>query len=417
MSTAAAAARPQDVKIIGLVSAAHFMSHFYQLVLPSLFPLLKVAFGVDYAELGLVMTLMYATSALMQTPAGILVDRLGATRVLVGGLGLYASAVTLYGFAPNIWVLGLLAILAGFGNCVFHPSDYAIMTARVGANRLGRAYGVHNLGGSFGWVAAPVSVLALTSLFGWRAALSILGGVGLALTAYLILERAALRTEGRARGRESRAARERAPLPLLLSRPIVLCFGYFLLLAVANAGLQPFLPSSLVAAWGLSFALANSALTGYLIGSSLGIFMGGVAADRFGRPERIVATGLASAGGLALVIGFVPMAVPMLVLCVALAGFCAGSTTPSRDMLVRRAAPSGATGKVFGFVYSGLDLGSAVTPPFLGLLLDHQLPRLVFVAVAAALFLAISTAFVVGAQGAGENRPDSRREAAAASPR
>ncbi|HEV2302562.1 MAG TPA: MFS transporter [Stellaceae bacterium] len=415
MSTAAAA-RPQDGKIIGLVSAAHFMSHFYQLVLPSLFPILKSAFGVDYATLGVVMTLMYATSALMQTPAGVLVDRLGATRVLIGGLGLYASAVTLYGFAPNIWVLGLLAVVAGFGNCVFHPSDYAIMTARVGAGRLGRAYGVHNLGGSFGWVAAPVSVLALTSLFGWRAALSILGGVGLVLTAYLILERAALKTEGRTPEPRPGAGRERAPLPVFLSRPILLCFGYFLLLAVANAGLQPFLPSSLVAAYGLSVAVANSALSGYLIGSSLGIFTGGVAADRFGRPELIVAFGLASAGGLALVIGFVPMPVPPLVLCVAAAGFCAGGTTPSRDMLVRRAAPAGATGKVFGFVYSGLDLGSAITPPFLGLLIDHQLPRFVFVAVAAALFLAISTAFVVGTRSAGEGTPGGRRDAAAAMP-
>lgn len=415
MSTAAAA-RPQDVKVIGLVSAAHFMSHFYQLVLPSLFPLLKVAFGVDYAELGVVMTLMYATSALMQTPAGMLVDRLGATRVLIGGLGLYASAVTLYGLAPNIWVLGLLAIIAGFGNCVFHPSDYAIMTARVGADRLGRAYGVHNLGGSFGWVAAPVSVLALTSLFGWRAALSILGGIGLALTLYLIAERAALKIEGRARLRRSEPARERAELPVILSRPILLCFGYYLLLAVATAGLQPFLPSSLVAAWGLSFAVANSALTGFLIGSSAGIFAGGVAADRFARHEVIVAIGLTSAGILALVIGFLPMPVPPLVLCVAAAGFAVGTTTPSRDMLVRRAAPSGATGKVFGFVYSGLDLGSAVTPPFLGLLIDRQLPRLVFVAVAAAMFLAISTAFIVGSQSAGDSRERGRRGAAATSP-
>ena len=417
MSAITAEGRSPDVKIVGLVSAAHFMSHFYQLVLPSLFPILKVAFGVDYATLGVVMTLMYATSALMQTPAGILVDRLGATPVLIGGLGLYASAVTLYGVAPNIWVLGLLAFIAGFGNCVFHPSDYAIMTSRVGADRLGRAFGVHNLGGSFGWVAAPVSVLALNSLFGWRWALSILGGVGLALTLYLILERSALHTEPKKSERRPEPARERAPLPVLLSRPVVLCFSYYLLLAVATAGLQPFLPSSLVAAWGLSVAAANSALTGFLVGSSLGIFAGGVAADRLGRHELIVAAGLTGAGLLALVIGFIAMAVPLLVLCVALAGFAVGSTTPSRDMLVRRAAPAGATGKVFGFVYSGLDLGSAVTPPFLGLLIDLQLPRFVFVTAAAAMFLAITSAFVVGTQAPEKRRRRGRSGAAAAAPR
>src|SRR5262249_25639543 len=134
--------RAQDARVVGLVSAAHAASHFYQLVLPPIFPLLKDAFGVGYAELGLVMTLMYATSGLMQTPAGILVDRLGPARVLIGGLGLYSTAVLCYGLAPNIWVLGLLGLAAGIGNCVFHPSDYAIMTARVRASRLGRAYAV-----------------------------------------------------------------------------------------------------------------------------------------------------------------------------------------------------------------------------------------------------------------------------------
>ena len=181
----------QDIKVIGLVSSAHFMSHFFQIVLPPIFPLLKDAFGVGYAELSIVMTLMYATSGLMQTPAGILVDRLGPAPVLIGGLGLYSAAVLLFGFAPNLWVLAALAVVAGLGNCVFHPSDYAILSARVAATRLGRAYGVHNLGGSLGWAAAPIAVLTLTSLFGWRVGLSILGGLGLLLTLYLDSQAAA----------------------------------------------------------------------------------------------------------------------------------------------------------------------------------------------------------------------------------
>ena len=196
----------QDIKVVGLVSAAHFMSHFFQIVLPPIFPLLKDAFGVGYAELGIVMTLMYATSGLMQTPAGILVDRLGAAPVLIGGLGLYSAAVLLFGFAPNLWVLGALAIVAGLGNCVFHPSDYAILSARVEATRLGRAYGVHNFAGSLGWAAAPIAVLTMASLFGWRVGLSILGGIGLLLTLYLVLHAAALTTERQTR-RVMRSAR------------------------------------------------------------------------------------------------------------------------------------------------------------------------------------------------------------------
>jgi len=389
---------PQDVKVIGLVSSAHFMSHFFQIVLPPLFPLLKAAFGVSYAELGIVMSLMYATSGLMQTPAGILVDRLGPARVLIGGLGLYSVAVLLYGFAPNLWVLAVLAVIAGLGNCVFHPANYAILSARVGATRLGRAYGVHNLGGSLGWAAAPIAVLALTSMVGWRVGLSILGVLGLLLTIYLVVQAAALTVEGE----PQRPSEAGASSPkLVLSGPILVCFGYFVLLAVATVALQVFLPSSLVSGIGISFELANSVLTCFLVGSALGMFAGGMIADRFERHELIVATGLLTVAIVSLSIGVLTVPIAALILCIAVAGFAWGCTTPSRDMLVRSAAPAGAMGTVVGFVYSGLDLGSAVTPPFLGFLLDHHLPRLIFVFTAGVLLIAISSAFAVGRNDAG----------------
>ena len=389
---------PQDIKVIGLVSSAHFMSHFFQLVLPPLFPVLKAAFGVSYAELAIVMSLMYATSGLMQTPAGVLVDRFGPARVLIGGLGLYSAAVLLYGFAPNLWVLAVLAVVAGLGNCVFHPADYAILSARVGATRLGRAYGVHNLGGSLGWAAAPMAVLALTSVVGWRAGLSILGGLGLLLTIYLVVQAAALTTEMR----PLRANKAATSSPkMFLSGPILVCFGYFVLLAAATVALQAFLPSSLVSGFGISFELANGVLTSFLVGSALGMFAGGLIADRFGRHELVVATGLLTVAMVSLSIGVLTMPIAALIPCIAVAGFAWGCTTPSRDMLVRGVAPAGAMGTVVGFVYSGLDLGSAVTPPFLGFLLDHHLPRLIFVFTAGILLLAISSAFAVGRNDAG----------------
>jgi MFS transporter, FSR family, fosmidomycin resistance protein len=389
----------QDIKVVGLVSTAHFMSHFFQIVLPPIFPLLKDAFGVSYAELGIVMTLMYAASGLMQTPAGILVDRLGPAPVLIGGLGLCSGAVLLYGFAPNVWALAALAIAAGLGNCVFHPSDYAILSAKVEVTRLGRAYGVHNLGGSLGWAAAPIAVLTLTAAFGWRVGLSILGAAGLLLTLLLIVQSAALTTAKQAPriGKEAGAI-----VDVFVSRPILVCFGYFTLLAAATVTLQAFLPSSLVSGFGISVQLATSALTSFLVGSSIGMFAGGIAADRFGRHEFVVALGLSTAAMLSLLIGIVTMPIAALILCVSVAGFAFGCTSPSRDMLVRSAAPAGATGSVFGFVYSGLDLGSAMTPPFLGFLLDHHLARLVFVFAAGILFLAIRTAFVVARNNAGQ---------------
>jgi MFS transporter, FSR family, fosmidomycin resistance protein len=306
--------------------------------------------------------------------------------------------VLLFGFAPNLWVLAPLAIVAGLGNCVFHPSDYAILSARVEATRLGRAYGVHNFAGSLGWAAAPIAVLTLSSLFGWRAGLAILGGLGLLLTLCLAAQAAALTVKSRAREAKEVATRS---TNMFLSQPILICFGYFVLLAMATIALQTFLPSSLVSGFGLSVQFANNGLTSFLVGSALGMFAGGVIADHFARHELVVALGLSTTAAVSLAIGVLAVPISGLIPCIAVAGFAWGCTTPSRDMLVRGAAPAGATGTIFGFVYSGLDLGSAMTPPFLGLLLDHHLPRLIFVFTAAILLLAITTAFMVGHHNAG----------------
>jgi MFS family permease len=306
--------------------------------------------------------------------------------------------VLLFGFAPNLWVLGALAIVAGLGNCVFHPSDYAILSARVEATRLGRAYGVHNFAGSLGWAAAPIAVLTLTSQFGWRVGLAVLGSLGLLLTLYLVIQTAELTAEGRKRGTSVAVTR---PAKMFWSQPILVCFGYFVLLAVATIALQAFLPSSLVSGFGVSVEFANRGLTSFLVGSALGMFAGGVIADHFERHELVVAMGLLTTATVSLAIGVLAVPLSGLIPCIAIAGFAWGCTTPSRDMLVRAAAPAGATGTVFGFVYSGLDLGSAMTPPFLGLLLDHHMPRLIFVFTAGILLLAITTAFVVGHNNAG----------------
>jgi MFS family permease len=221
---------------------------------------------------------------------------------------------------------------------VFHPADDAILSARVGAARLGRAYGTHNLGGSLGWAAAPVAVLSLTALVGWRVELAILGGLGLLLTLYLVVQAGALATEGRVQ-RGSKPAVN--PAKMFLAKPILVCFGYFILLAVATVAQQAFLPSSLISRFGVSFEVANSALTGFLVGSALGMFAGGIIADRFGRHEIVVATGLLTAALVSLALGLLAVPVAALLLCVAVGGFAWGCTTPSRDLLVRSAAPAG----------------------------------------------------------------------------
>jgi len=393
MTELAASLPRRSYKVIGLVSVAHSCSHFFQLALPPLFPLLKQALGVGYAELGLLTTLFFIASGLSQTPAGFLVDRFGAHRVLFGGLGLLAGSILLCGLAPAYWTLVPLMILAGIGNSVFHPSDYSILSASVERGRLGRAYGAHTLGGNLGWALAPVAMLGLATAFGWRAALVIAGATGLSVLAVLATQASELHGGGAAeRHREPARAAPGTILRVLLSAPILLCFGYFMLLSVASVGLQNFLPATLSALYGTSLATAGAALTGLLLGSSAGIVIGSLLADRTRHHDRVVAFGLAVGAALILLVAEVDLPRLLLIGVLALAGLHMGMTTPSRDMLVRGATPHGATGKVFGFVYSGLDAGSATAPVILGLMLDHGRPADTLWLAAIALIVAVGTA-------------------------
>jgi MFS family permease len=288
-----------------------------------------------------------------------------------------------------------LMVIAGVGNSVFHPADYSLMTASVRKHYLARAYGVHTFGGNLGWALAPMIILGLSALVGWRTALAFAGLFGLLIATFVFVSGGVLLEESELLRRKggSRGPMLKGDIVLLFSTPILLCFVYFALLSVALVGIQTFLPATLHALRGTSLTAAGVALTAYLAGSASGILAGGFAADRTRAHERVVALGLASATALLLAVGGIPLPDFWLAAALAAAGFAAGFTMPSRDMLARGATPRGATGKVFGFIYSGLDLGSAITPIILGLLLDRQMPLYVFVVSAAALALAIVTTF------------------------
>lgn len=377
----------RDVEVIGLVGGAHFFSHFFQLSLAPLFPLIRLDLDVGYAALGLAITVFYATSGVCQTPAGFLVDRIGARRVLVGGLTLLALAVGLVSLVPGYWALLPLAALAGVGNSVFHPADYAILNAGVSGRRLGQAYGVHSIGGTLGWAAAPALVLPLAALWGWRRALLVAAGLGLGAAAVLAWRRARLVDRA---GLPSGAERPRGELPgveLFLEPAIVASFAYFALTAFAFVGVQTFMTSALVALYGAPLATATGALTAFLVATAAGVLAGGRLADRTSRHDRVATAGVSTGAALMLLVGSGELHLPLVVAAIAAAGFAVGLTSPSRDMLVRAATPRGAAGRVFGFVYSGLDLGSSTGPLLFGWLLDRGEPRAVFAGVATGFLL------------------------------
>lgn len=391
---AAAGSLTRDVQVIGLVGGAHFLSHFFQLALPLCFPLLKDVLGVPYVALGFLMTLFYGASGIGQTVAGFLVDRFGAPRILAGGLGLVGAAIALAGLAPSYWVLMPIAVLAGLGNCVFHPADYSIINALVAPRRIGRAYSVHSISGNLGWVLSTLVIVALIGAWGWRVALVAAGVAGMAAGGLLATQRAVLMRDGRGPsplpfGHEGFARNAQ----LLLSPPMLAAFGYFALLATALVGVKTFGVTAMVAIYAVPLSLATGALTAYLLGNAAGILVGGVIADRTPRHDMVAVGGILAAAAFMLAMASGALIGALLPVVLALSGFAMGITAPSRDMLVRSATPAGASGKVYGFVYSGLDLGSSLAPLLLGWLLDRGEPRAMFVAVAG--LLAITTVTVL----------------------
>ncbi|HEV7476530.1 MAG TPA: MFS transporter [Burkholderiales bacterium] len=379
--------RTGDALVIGLVALAHGLSHFFQLIIAPLFPLIKEELGVSYAALGFVVMLFYTLSALFQPVAGFVVDRFGGRAVLLGGVGCLTLGTLIAGAAPSYGVLVAGAALAGMGNSVFHPADFSILNARVGVQRLGYAYSAHGIAGSLGYASAPIFSGGLGTLIGWHNALFAATGVG--AFAFLLL----LTNWNRLHMAEAPGKRPegKTEFRILFAAPVVMCFLYFAIYAAGLAGLQSFSVSAMTVQYGVAAALASSALTAYMIGSAAGIFAGGFIATRTTRHDLVAAAGLALSASVVSIIAISAVPGTALPAMLALAGFCVGATAPSRDMIVRASTPAGATGRVYGFVYSGLDVGSLSTPVFYGWLMDHNLPQGVFYTVAGLTLLAMFT--------------------------
>jgi MFS family permease len=378
----------RDVRVTGLVGLAHALSHFLQLALPPLFPLLHAQFDVPWTVLGGLVAMFYVASGGMQFVAGFLVDRLGARPVLLAGMTLLVAGTLASSLAPGPYWLFLFAAAMGAGNGVFHPADFAILNANVALRRLGHAYSTHGVGGNLGYALAPIVSFGLGAALGWRAALACMGLAGLAVLIALWSQRRHLVSHAAG---EAGAHTLRGSMALFAQPAILLCFGYFVLQTAATVGLQTFLPASLSTGLDVPLVIATSAVTAYLLGGTAGIVAGGFLAVQMQRHDRVAAAGLFSGAALLAVVaaGAVPDAliVPML----AVVGLVIGATGPSRDLIVRHVTPRGAAGRVYGFVYSGLDLGATLGPLWFGLMLDHALGREMLYVIAALFVAAIGT--------------------------
>ena len=398
----AGSGRGAEYRAIGLVSAAHFVNHFQHLVLPPLFPLLKAQLGIGFVELGLALTVASVVGVAAQLPVGYLVDRVGSRRMLVLGLLLAGLAYLGFGLAPSYSTLLLAMVFIGLANSVFHPADYSLLSAKVAPARLGRAFSIHTFSGFLGNAVAPVTMIALAAGAGLNIALMAAGVLALVVAVPLMLARG-VDTDVAPRHLARSAAGPAGGMTSILTPTILGLTGFFALMSLSGSGISNFSVVALTSAFGTSLSVANLALTAYLSAQALGVLAGGFIADLTRRHAEVAAIGYAVNACIVLAIGTAGFDTVPLILAMSGAGLLGGMIMPSRDMLVRAAAPAGAVGRTFGIVTSGFGIGGMVGPLMFGFAMDHGAPQWVF-GISVILMIAVSIVALVGDRRAVANR-------------
>jgi FSR family fosmidomycin resistance protein-like MFS transporter len=383
-------ARAPYIRVVGAVSAAHFMSHYYIILLAPLMPFVRDEYQVTYTEIGLAFAVFNIVTAVFQTPAGFLVDRLGARALLILGLAIGATSFVTAGLVDSFWVMIAMFAIAGMGNTVYHPADYTLLSQHVPADRIGQAFSLHTFAGMLGSAVAPASLLVMQSSWGWRGAFIGAGVLGFAVVLLLLLVRDGTTTTANA-GTRSASGSSDAGWRLLLSAPILLNLMFFILLAMMSSGLYNYSVVALGALYGTPVTTANAALTGNLLLSAAGVLVGGLLVTRTKRHSLVATLGLTAMALSVVLVALVDLNSLALIAAMSLAGLFSGVIMPSRDMIVREVTPPGSFGKVFGFVTTGFNIGGIVSPLIFGAVMDHGSPRMVFLLVAAFTLLGIVT--------------------------
>jgi len=390
----------REARVIALVAVAHFTSHIHIMLLPPILGSVKEAFGVSYTEVALALTAFNIASALLQTPAGFLVDRVGPRRMLIGGLLVGSVAIAAAALSPDYWLFVVAYGLLGLANTVYHPADYSILSAAVDHKRIGKAFSIHTFAGYLGSGITPALVLACAAIWDWHGAFLFAALFSLAVALLMIVAGSVLPRGVRKPQPATARSDAKVGLDLLLSAPILRNLLFFFCISMAGGGIQTFSVVSLSAIHGTPASVANMALSGFLLFSAAGVLLGGFIADRTPHHERVAAVGFAFTAAMAILLGWVDMPAAILIGVMSAGGLLNGVIQPSRDMMVRAVTPVGSFGKVFGFVSTGFNLGGMVSPLLYGMLMDRGEPRAIYLIVTAFIFLALLTAITRAKPGA-----------------
>ena len=394
--------RASDVRVIGLISLAHGSSHFFHLVLPPMFPWLKNAFALSYAELGLLMSIFFVVSCVVQAASGFLVDRIGARPVLFVGVALLSLAGLTYSQSNSYSMLILGAVIAGLGNGVFHPVDYTLINHKISPPNLPYAYSMHGVTGYLGWAAAPAFMVAIAELSDWRIAFLSAAALEALVLMSLWLNKSQLVDDVKERHAQTHAAAQamgpgssESTFAFLKLPAVWLCWIFFFFSMASTSSLQSFAPSALFQVYQIPIDVGSYFITLLALGSAGGVLFGGYLAAKLQAPERIVSSCLSVTVLMCFLLAAGLVSTEIIPLIFFALGFGYGVVAPSRDLLVKLATPKGVSGRVYGIVYSGIDLGAAVGPFIFGFFMDSGLPKALFIGIALFQLTLIPTVFKV----------------------
>ena len=366
------ASKDEQFRTLGAISVAHWVSHFHIFVLPMLFPFLRQQLNVGYVELGFALTIFAVSSGLTQVPIGYLADHIGARKILLMGLCLGGFSLIMLGLHLSYpWLIASAALL-GLANSVYHPANYAILSAYMNEARMGRAFSIHTFAGFLGGAIAPAVMAALVATIGGHGALIAAGAVGPLVALFLVVVGVpdASATDRKTSGT---TAKQNIITPALIVLTI-----FFLLLSLSNAGIANFGVVAMMSGYGATFSAANLALTAYLGASATGVLAGGFLADWTEHHGQVAAACFAVNAVILLIVAAINLPQLALIGAMGLAGFLGGVIAPSRDMMVRNTAPPGAAGRAFGIASTGFNFGGIISPLLFGWIMDQGLPHWVF---------------------------------------
>jgi predicted MFS family arabinose efflux permease len=398
--------QPQSEKaLLAQVSLAHLVSHVHIMAVPALLPLLPARFGVSFLEIGAALTLFNFISFLVQTPMGFATDRLGARRVLIAGLIVGGASFIALALYPTYACLLVAMACLGLANGVYHPCDYAMLSNGISGSRMGRAFSIHTFAGYLGTAITPPLLLGTAALAGIGEAFALAGMMGLGIALMLIMTTPATSLVPAADPVEQATSAVQPRSRLALITPTVLSLmAMYVLLSLSTSGISSFSVSALVLGYGIELSPANTALTCFLFASATGVLVGGSLADRTRHHGLVAAGAYALTAMICVTLAVTQPSALIVTLMLGLAGFLTGIITPSRDMMVRAAAPKGAEGIVFGIVSTGFNIGGLIGPLLYASLLDRGHTSAIFAVAAVFMVLTVTLAIVQDLRGKASER-------------